>query len=136
MDHDHNDIGNYRIRTEIKRKDWRLFFIEVCNRENEIYIDFLVDRTQENIYDKHLTRLSKKRFTERNDIEKAEREKYVKQPYYHYRSKEANEFLYWKEACIETVLDLTNFVFGTNFKEIEVESYLLETKDYLSTDPA
>lgn len=133
MEHNINDIGNHRIRTYIQRKDGRKFFVELwCT--NDIRVDFVVDVDQQNAYDAALTELSKTPRGERTPAQKIEWEHYQKQPYYQYRKYEAWLFAHNTAATKGTVLDFVNYVFETNFTDIEIENTLLTTDDYISKE--
>lgn len=130
------EIGNFRIRTEIQRGDWRCFFTEISSWHGGIFVDFSIDR---DLQYKHETELGKLRIKNwdnrrinRSEIDKKDCTFWMEQPYYNYRIKEAREFLKNKPETKQTVIDFVNYVFDTKFKTMEVVSYLLDTDDYIS----
>lgn len=133
MEHTLNDVGNYRIRTNIQRRDWRKFFVELSGGEN-MTIDFIVDKDLQEQKDAEMKKLltiprdrrDKKRF---NDFKIAQ-----EQPHYQYKKEKAMNWVEWKKMNKKNVLDFVNFVFGTRFTDIEIENTLLTTDDYTSKD--
>ena len=146
MDHNVNDIGNYRIRTYVKNKAGRKFFIELWNGRaaikdvhwkevcSQIHIDFLVDQDEADYYDKQLQEVCRTPFRQMTSTQKAIKDHFLKQPYYQYKKHEARAFVEWKEANKQNVIDLVNYLFDTNFTEMIVDSIILRQEDYISTD--
>ena len=135
------DVCNHRIRTEIINPAGRRFFIEVgTGRGENMRIDHVVDRDQQQEYEAKASEYYQK-------IEQAggflkvgkghhlyeQLEKYRAQPYYWYKKDE------WFSLNVkytqQNVLNLVNKLFDCNFSEMEIDSYLLTTEDYISTSP-
>ena len=128
------DIGNFRIRTNITRADWRRFFVELGCNEKELHVDFVVDVDQQKEYEKAFEKYNKTEHNYRIQSEREYRKKLLEQPYYHYRIEQARNLIEHKGPTKQNVLDFVNTIFETNFKAVEVENHLLTTEDYSSKD--
>lgn len=128
------DIGNYRIRTEIERKDGKRFFVEISSNDKKIFIDHSINRDMEFEYKFKISKLLEKWINNRTKEDKEDYKYFSHQPYERHRIDEARERLKDKKPTKQNVLDFVNFLFKTNFLSIEVDNYLLTTDDYTSKD--
>ena len=136
-----DDVCNHRIRTEFINKDGKHFFIEVgTGREDEMRVDFSIDRDLQNEMDKKAgevrlklsNAIDKNNFLLvaklRNDLQDA-----MRQPYYNYGGLERGNNIKIKHSHLkytkENVLFLVNDVFDCDFKNIIVDPHTISTGD-------
>lgn len=136
-----DDVCNHRIRTEILNPQGKRFFIEVgTGRGENMRIDFVVNRDQENEYNEKL-QFYRKEIEAKGGFNKvynsdpsmiAYRD-YQNQPYYWYKYDQ------WKNLDTkytkENVLKLVNSLFDCNFTEMEIDYNHLTIDDYTSVSP-
>jgi len=136
-----DDVCNHRIRTEIVNPQGRRFFIEVgTGRGEDMRIDHVVDRDQEDEYNAKATEYRQKiedeggfwRIGKGHELYEKYQE-YNNQPYYWYKHEQ------WKNLKTKytkaNVLSLVNILFDCNFTEIEIDYNHLRTDDYKSVSP-
>ena len=129
------DFNNHRARAEFITKDWKKRFVEFTTwtprgeKQEQLHLDFLLNKTLEAEYDEKLTEIRKrnewKNFYSWSEQDRNDWEKYQKQPYYWERYHEGADFLKGKPATRQTALDMINHLFKTDFENLEIVNYLI-----------
>lgn len=125
------DFNNHRARAEFLTPDWKRRFVEFTTRtprgekQEQLHLDFLINRTMENEYNQKLMELREKNKEEphrRNRPEEDQEawEKYYSQDYYWEKYHEAADLLKWKPATRETALEMINTTFWTKFTSLNI----------------
>lgn len=128
------ELWNYRFRTNILRNDWKRFFVELSSHNWKVFIDHSIDLDEKAYFSRMFDFYNSKWYANLSKEERKERAKRSKQPYERYKIDQARDFLDWKPATKQLVIDFVNFIFDTNFNRMEIENYLLTTDDYISID--
>lgn len=124
------DFNNHRARAEFLTPDWKKWFVEFTTwtprgeKQEQLHLDFLLNRTLEAEYDEKLLEIRKRNkdkiFYSWSEQDRSDWEKYNKQPYYWERYHEAADFLKWKPATRETALEMINTTFWTKFTSLNI----------------
>ncbi len=125
------DFNNHRARAEFLTPDWKKWFVEFTTwqakwmKQEELHLDYLINRTMEEEYNQKLVELKEKNKAEphrrnRPEEDQKAREKYFSQDYYWERYHEAADFLKWKPATRETALEMINTTFWTKFTSLNI----------------
>jgi len=125
------DFNNHRARACFIAPDGKKWFVEFTTwqtkqmKQEELHLDYLINKTMEEEYNQKLVELQEKNKAEphrrnRPEEDQNARDKYFAQPYYWERYHEAADFLKWKPATRQTALEMINAIFGANFKSLEI----------------
>lgn len=125
------DFNNHRARAYFIAPDGKKWFVEFSTwqtkqmKQEELHLDFLINKTMEEEYENKLVELREKNKEfeykrDRPEEDQEAREKYFSQPYYWERYHEAADFLKWKPATRQTALEMINTIFGANFTSLEL----------------
>lgn len=128
------DFNNHRARAEVLAKNWNKYLFELTTfqrkgEEERLHLECSLNLTEEKFYNNKLIELKEKNKDEPHrwnwSIEdQEERNKYFKQPYYWHETEKAREFLKDKPATKQTAIELVNYLYGTNFKTLEISDLI------------